>query len=73
LYLSLKNGLIGLDLGRGESARRTYGCLYGITDIEGHPPIVPLSVSIFSMIENLAGAILILLFLLAVRNLLRLK
>ena len=81
--LSLKNAFVFIDWDRSEAARRTYGCLYGFTF--DHPqaitpegrgntyPIVPLWVSALSLFQNIISAILIFLFLLALRNLLKLK
>ena len=34
LYLSLKNGLVGFNVGRSIRARRIYGCLYGLAPDE---------------------------------------
>ena len=74
LYLSLKNGLVFLDGGRSDVARRIYGCLYGLDRIgDQDNPVIPYRVSVASTIQSLAGATLIFLFLLAVRNLLRLR
>jgi hypothetical protein len=75
LYLALKNGLVvGFDLGRSDTARRIYGCLYGLApDAAAQSPIVPYRVSLVSTWQTLASGVLILLFFLAVRNLLRLK
>ena len=61
-------------IGRTDSARRTLGCLYGLEQ-DGDPqyPLVPIRVSVASTGQALASGLLIFLFLLAVRNLLRLK
>jgi hypothetical protein len=62
------------NLGRSDVSRRTYGCLYGFEPGGAQaPPIVPYRVAVASTIQTLLSAILIFLFLLAVRNLLRLK
>jgi uncharacterized protein YjbI with pentapeptide repeats len=73
--LSLKNALIFIGWDRREAARRTYGCLYGYYyDNNGRSfPNVPFSVSLISLVQNILSAILIFLFLLALRNLLKLK
>ena len=74
LFLSASNALIVFNIGRGDASRRTYGCLYGFEQGgQQGPPIVPYRVAVASTLQTLASAILIFLFLLAVRNLLRLK
>ncbi|MFM9847968.1 MAG: pentapeptide repeat-containing protein [Hyphomicrobiaceae bacterium] len=74
LYLSFNNGLLFLDSRRADVARRVYGCLYGLDRIgDQDSPVVPYRVSVASTIQSLLSAVLIFLFLLAVRNLLRLK
>jgi len=83
VYLSFRNALV-FDAGRGDTARRTYGCLYGFEPPAVPagappspnlltPPVVPLSVAVASTVQTLLSGLLIFLFLLAVRNLLRLK
>ena len=74
LYLSASNALVVFNVSRGDVSRRTYGCLYGF-EASGPqaPPVVPHQVAVASTIQTLLSAILIFLFLLAVRNLLRLK
>jgi uncharacterized protein YjbI with pentapeptide repeats len=71
--LALANALV-VDTGRGNSSRRTYGCLYGF-ETAGDQEYARVSsrVSRVSTVQSLASGVLILLFLLAVRNLLRLK
>jgi Pentapeptide repeats (9 copies) len=72
LFLSLKNSLFFLGWESPEAAHRVYGCLYGFDASAGGATVnVPLSVSTVAIIENMFGAMLIVLFLLAVRNLLR--
>jgi hypothetical protein len=73
LYLALKNGLVGFDVGRSDTARRIYGCLYGLASDADQSPIVPYRVSLISTVQTLASAALIFLFFLAMRNLLKLK
>ena len=74
LFLSASNALVVFNLGRGDASRRTYGCLYGFEHGGPQaPPIVPYRVAVASTLQTLASAVLIFLFLLAVRNLLRLK
>ena len=73
LYLSLKNAIV-FDAGRTDVSRRIYGCLYGLDRIGDQDNlIVPYRVSVASTAQGVASAVLIFLFLLAVRNLLRLK
>lgn len=74
--LAFKNALVFIDWDRSEAARRTYGCLYGFETnavTQATYPRVPWGVSILSIAQNILSAILIFLFLLAVRNLLKLK
>jgi hypothetical protein len=78
LFLSATNALVVFNIGRSDTARRTYGCLYGFEQGDKHgdskgPPLIPYRVAVASTLQTLASAILIFLFLLAVRNLLRLK
>jgi uncharacterized protein YjbI with pentapeptide repeats len=73
-FLSASNALVVFNIGRGDVSRRTYGCLYGFEhDGQQAPPIVPYGVAVASSLQTLASAVLIFLFLLAVRNLLRLN
>jgi hypothetical protein len=53
-----------------DSARRTFACLYGLEKDSGRVPAIVAKVSIG---QTLASGLLIFLFLLAVRNLLRLN
>jgi hypothetical protein len=74
LFLSLKNSLFFLGWESPDAARRVYSCLYGFDGItvSGERLVrVPLSVSTTAIIENMVGITLLLLFLLALRNLLR--
>jgi uncharacterized protein YjbI with pentapeptide repeats len=73
LHLSLRNALV-FEFGRSEGARRTYGCLFGFDGAgEQEIPIVSPRASLASAVQSLASAVLIFLFLLALRNRLRLK
>jgi hypothetical protein len=73
IQLSLKNALV-FDVGRTDSARRTFGCLYGLEkDGDQQYLRVPARVSTAATMQALASGLLIFLFLLAVRNLLRLR
>ena len=71
--LSLRNALI-FEGARPEASRRTYGCLYGLEAVgdQEYAKVSP-RVSIASTLQSVASGVLIFLFLLAVRNLLRLK
>jgi hypothetical protein len=69
IQVSLKNALV-FNVGSTDSARRTLGCLYGLDDRD--LGLVPARVSTASTLQALASGLLIFLFLLAVRNLLRL-
>jgi hypothetical protein len=70
IQASLKNALV-FNIGSTDSARRTLGCLFGLDDRD--LGLVPARVSTASTLQALASGLLIFLFLLAVRNLLRLK
>ena len=72
--LALKNGFVFIDWDRSEAARRTYGCLFGLTsDGSNTYPVVLRAVSIAGLIQNVLSAVLIFLLLLGIRNLLKLK
>ena len=72
LFLSLKNSLFIFGWESPDAARRVYACLYGFEGQPGSSLLrIPLSVSTTAIIENILGAALLLLFLLALRNLLR--
>jgi uncharacterized protein YjbI with pentapeptide repeats len=74
LFLSLKNSFFFLGWESVDASRRVYSCLYGFEtaqDIGGQLVRVPLGVSITAIIQNIVGGALIVLFLLALRNLLR--
>ena len=69
LHLAFRNALIAIDAG-GDASYRIYGCLYGL---EGNTPIVPGTVSAASAIQKLISGVLIFLFGLALRNMLKVK
>jgi uncharacterized protein YjbI with pentapeptide repeats len=69
ILLSLKNAVV-FNIGSTDPARRTFACLYGLEKDTGRVPAV---VFVASMLQALASGLLIFLFVLAVRNLLRLK
>jgi hypothetical protein len=62
-------------LGAGESTHRSHGCLYGVELHNGADPraVVPSAVATLSAAHKLFSAIMIFLFLLALRNVLKLK
>ena len=74
LHLAFRNAFVVLD-GSSEAAHRTYGCLYGVELYGGSNPlaIVPSAVSTVSAIQKLFSALMIFLFGLALRNMLKMK
>ncbi len=71
LDLALRTGLIIIDPG-ADNARRIYGCLYGVERFgETVAPIVPPPVSHFMILEKIFCSLMIILFGLALRNMLR--
>lgn len=70
LYLSFRNALLMTGWEDEDTARRVFGCLYGM---DGPYPIVPLSVSAVSLLQTVLSAGLIFMFLLALRNLLKVR
>jgi uncharacterized protein YjbI with pentapeptide repeats len=74
LHLALRNAFLVLDGGE-EAARRIYGCLYGLELYnQGDPvPIVPPGVSTASAVQKIFSAVMIFLFGLALRNMLKMK
>ncbi len=70
VYLSFRNALLMTGWDDEDTARRVFGCLYGL---DGPYPIVPLSVSAVSLLQMVMSAILIFMFLLALRNLLKVR
>ena len=73
-HLAFRNAFIVLD-GSGDAAHRTYGCLYGVELYGGSNPlaVVPSAVSTVSAIQKLFSALMIFLFGLALRNMLKMK
>ncbi|MBI4724984.1 MAG: pentapeptide repeat-containing protein [Rhodomicrobium sp.] len=73
-HLAFRNAFILLD-GSSEAAHRTYGCLYGVELYGGSNPlaILPSAVSTASAIQKLFSALMIFLFGLALRNMLKVK
>ena len=74
LHLSFLNASV-IGSFSGDNARRTYGCLYGLeSDASGNTfPIVPNFVADLGAVQRLISAVLIFLFGMAVRNMLKLK
>ena len=74
LHLSFRNALLALD-GGSDAAHRIYGCLYGLELYAGQNPVpvVPPAVSTASAIQKLFSGLMIFLFGLALRNMLKVK
>ena len=73
LHLAFRNAFIILD-GGSDAAHRTYGCLYGVERYGDNPvAILPSAVSVASAIQKLVSAVMIFLFGLALRNMLKVK
>lgn len=74
LFLSFKNSLFFLNWESPDAARRVYSCLYGFDSIpaSGEALVrVPLGVSVAATLENMIGLTIIVLFIIAARNMLR--
>ncbi len=71
LYLGFRNAFLKVDWNDAVNARRTLGCLYGVEF--GGTPVLPPSVASMSLVQAFVSIGFILLFLLALRNLLRLR
>lgn len=72
LFLSLKNSFFFLGWESPEAARRVYACLYGTETSAGETLArLPLSVSATAILQNMVGAFLLFLMLVAFRNLLK--
>ena len=74
LHLAFRNAFVVLD-GGSDASHRMYGCLYGLELYAGQNPvpIVPSAVSTASAIQKLISGVLIFLFGLALRNMLKVK
>jgi hypothetical protein len=71
--IAYHNAVIALD-SSGDSTHRAFGCLYGVERYGDNPvAFVPRNVAIASGIQKLLSAVFILLFGLAVRNVLKVK
>jgi len=58
-YLSLKNATLLAGAENEQVTRRVYGCLYGM---DGAAPVLPLAVSLASIMQTVLSAVLIFLF-----------
>jgi hypothetical protein len=74
LQLALRDGFLIL-YGDADTAHRTYGCLFGVELYGGGAPvaIVPPQIGLWSALHKLYSAIMIFLFGLALRNMLKMK
>ena len=74
LHLAFRNAFVVLD-GGSDASHRMYGCLYGLElyAAQSPVPIVPSAVSTASAIQKLISGVLIFLFGLALRNMLKVK
>jgi len=70
LYLSIKNGLIVIGPGSDSKLNQAHACLYGGTTAT---PVVPSSINMVQLLQNILSAPLIFLFLLGLRNQFKLK
>lgn len=78
LYLSIRKALIFPGLGPDQKLDQSYACLYGSTKLSADGsdrviPVIPDSVAYLGIAQTLISAVLIFLFLLAVRNQFRIK
>ena len=73
LRLSLMNALIVVNVG-GENFYLTYGCLYGVEGAGSSAvPLAPMRVWAVGSVQRIFSVILIFLFGLAIRNMLKLR
>ena len=74
LQLATINAVVFADTG-ADGARRAYGCLYGLENaaVANSPPIVPPSVSWLGRIQRALSVMLIFLFGLGLRNMLKIR
>ncbi len=82
LGLSLRNGLLFPGFASTAKQNQIYRCLYGVEPGKGDtsvqprsrlPPMIPDGISFLGLLQNLYSAVLIFLFLLALRNHFRIK
>lgn len=74
IELALRDGFLIL-YGDADTAHRVYGCLYGVELYGGSGPeaIIPQRVAFWSAMHKLYSAVMIFLFGLALRNMLKMK
>jgi uncharacterized protein YjbI with pentapeptide repeats len=70
-YLSFRSALLKLDWADTAGTRRVFGCLYGV-ETNG-TPIMPLSVSAAALAQATLSVVLLFVFLMALRNLLKVR
>ena len=70
-YLSFRSAFLKLDWTDSATARRVFGCLYGV-EANG-TPIVPLGVSAAALLQVVVSIALLFAFFLALRNLLKVR
>ncbi len=75
LQLSVLNGSVLGGIGGRNTVRRIYGCLYGLVRDTGSKttPIIPLSVTSWSLLQKAISIVLIFLLGLAIRNILKVR
>ena len=71
VYLSFRSAFLKLDWTDSATARRVFGCLYGVEP--SGSASVPLSVSSAALFQAALSAALLFVFLLALRNLLKVR
>lgn len=73
LYLAIHKGSIVAGLGGSEKIEQVYACLYGTFGGDRYLPVIPDAVVYAGLIQTLFSAVMVFLFLLAVRNHFRIK
>lgn len=73
LYLAVHHGLVISGLGHAEKLPQSYACLYGNSGKYQLVPIMPTMVVFVGIAQTILSAVLIFLFLLALRNYFRIK
>jgi uncharacterized protein YjbI with pentapeptide repeats len=62
VFLAAKNALVLVPWENDHAIRRVYGCLYGL---DGEVPIIPVTVSLYSLAQAAVSAMLFVMFLIA--------
>lgn len=62
VFLAAKNALVLVPWENDHATRRVYGCLYGL---DGEVPIIPVTVSLYSLAQAAVSAMLFVMFLIA--------